>query len=140
MGDMLRYVCPNPNCLHTFLSPKLEFHSRCELCKRFLLHFGKPEKETQPSPSIETMTDLKEKYASLTKKSLDIGLTDEECIIMGRAFRKLGFDIRKQIIEDSGLWQNGVIYKHVMIDGLLKMVIDKRKMNYERKKREKYLT
>lgn len=81
--------------------------------------------------------ELKEKYVKLTEKARRIGLLESECIIRGSAFRKLSFQVRKKLLEDTGLWEEGIIYTHVMIDGLLKMIPDKRKMYYERKKKEK---
>jgi hypothetical protein len=133
---MLRYLCNNPNCLNTFLSADLLKSKKCELCGSFLTHLGKPENATD-SPANETIKELKVKYVKLREKAFRIGLLEHECIIVGRAIRKLSFEMRKKLLQDAGLWEEDIIYKHVMIDGLLKMIPDKRKMYYERKKREK---
>lgn len=130
---MLRYFCDNPNCLRTFLSPYLDIFRKCESCGNLLKHVGKPERagedKSSPYPKDERKDDLKIKYVELRRLALKFGLTDDQCQMMGRAIRKLPFKERKRALEENGLWEEGVIYKHVQTkEGLMKMVIDQKAM------------
>lgn len=132
---MFRYVCENPTCLSTFLSPNLDIFKKCDLCGDGLIHVGKPDKEENIEyPPIETIEELKDKYLKLREKAIRIGLLESECLTVGRAFRKLTFEERKRLLQENGLWKEGVIYKHVMMHGLLKMVIDEKAMDYHKRR------
>ncbi len=123
---MLRYVCEK--CLYSFLSPKLDKFRRCDKCDGHLIHVGKPERKAGEYPPIETLNELKAKYVKLREKALRIGLLYSETLVVGRAVRKLSFKVRKRLLKKAGLWQEGVIYKHVMSEGgLIQMVIDKKR-------------
>lgn len=135
---MLRYVCENPNCLNTFLSPDLDIFKKCELCGEHLIHVGKPQRDgdDKPYPPLgETKEDLKAKYVKARKHALSFGMTDDECLTVGRAVRKLSYEERKQALQENGLWQEDIIYKHVKSkEGLWKMVIDWSAMSYRKRK------
>lgn len=62
------------------------------------------------------------------------GLLEYECLTMGRAFRKIRFEERKRLLQENDLWEENVIYKNVMMHGLLKMVIDKKATYYRKRK------
>lgn len=136
---MLRYVCKNQNCLNTFLSHDLDIFKKCESCGEHLVHVGKPDKQGETDyPPPETKEELKAKYIKLREKKLRIGLLKSECLTVGRAIRKLSFQERKQLLQEHGLWEEGIIYKHMMTEGdLLKIVVDKRAMYYQKKKGKK---
>lgn len=137
---MLRYVCENPNCLNTFLSPDLDIFKKCEFCGEHLIYVGKPKRDSDetPYPPIdETKEDLKIKYVKLRRRALKWGLTKSECLTVGRSVRKIPFKERKQLLEENGLWKEEVIYKHVKTkEGLIKMEIDKVAMYYQKKKKK----
>src|SRR6185437_5531057 len=125
---MIRYVCKNPYCLNTFLSPVLDIFKRCELCGDTFIRVGNPETNNDESlyPPLETIKELKNKYVKLRKKSLREGLTEEESLTIGRAVRKIPLYEREKLLRINGLWKNGIIYKHIMTkNGLIKMVEDK---------------
>lgn len=138
---MLRYVCENPNCLNTFISPDLDIFKKCEFCGQHLIHVGKPQRdgdETPYPPIGETKEELKAKYVKLRRWALKWGITESECLTVGRAVRKIPFKDRKQLLEESGLWQEGIIYKHIKTkEGLFKMEVDKSAMYYQKRKKKK---
>ena len=125
---MIRYVCKNPYCLNTFLSPDLDIFKRCELCDDTFIHVGNPERSNSDSyPPVETLEELKIKYIKMRDKALREGLTEDECLTVGRAVRKIRLPMRKKLLRESGLWKEGIVYKYIMKkNGLLKMVEDKR--------------
>lgn len=130
---MFRYLCTNPDCLNTFTLPHLKTYLRCDLCGDTLLHAGKEDAE--PYPPKETIEELKSNYARLKRKALNEGLTDREFRTIGRAYRKIDFEARKELTK--GILEEGVIYKHVKTEnGLWKMVVDKSAMYYRNRKRK----
>lgn len=129
---MIRYVCDNPYCLNTFLSEDLDRNKICEICGNRLIHFGHTKKFDLEHAEIrkETREELKIKYIMLMEKSFNEGLTQEECIKLGRCFRIFHRE-RNEILKSVPLWNQYDKYKFVLTENrLMKRVkIRKRKKN-----------
>ena len=138
---MLRYVCKNPECLHTFLSPDLDKKRTCEICGSLLIYVGNPDIKLTEDDYRFTLTleELKKHYVKLTKRLFREGITDSECLIRGCAIRKLSFTSRETLLKENGLWNtdSNIVYK--MVKGkneLWKMVKDgKASRNQKRRKK-----
>lgn len=133
---MLRYVCKNLECLHTFLSPDLDRKKTCEFCGSLLTYIGNPEvKETEDDYRFTLSIDeLKEHYVRLTKRLYGEGITYPECLIRGCAIRKLSWTF----LQDQTCYDQDIVYKMVIgKNGLRKMVKDG-KATRNRKRRNKY--
>lgn len=129
---MIRYVCNNPVCLNSFLSDLYEPSKKCH-CGNILLHFGNiPEKEIPKKLTSQQIIDL---YPILWKKSLEIGITEEEGIILGKCVKLTTWEFRKKQLKKKGIHiSDNDIFKFTKTkDGLLKRVKDKDKIYRKRK-------